>query len=104
MHDRRCSKEHLTAANRFRELLAAYRDSEDLINLGAYARGSNPVADEAIDRMPEMNAFLRQGIQEQDTFNNIVSRLQSLLKKKEAAAPARYRTLAPAPNILQARR
>ena len=98
------SKEHLAAANRFRELLASYKDAEDLINLGAYARGSNPIVDEAIDRMPEMNAFLKQGIQEQDTFSNIVSRLQGLFKKKEVPAPARYRTIAPAPNILQARR
>jgi flagellum-specific ATP synthase len=98
------SKEHLAAASMFRELLASYKDAEDLINLGAYARGSNPLVDEAIDRMPEMNAFLKQGIQEQDTFDNIVNRLQGLFKKKESAAPSKFRTIAQMPNFLQGAR
>jgi len=50
----------MEAAGRVREWLAAWRESEDLIQLGAYVRGSNPVADAAIDRMPEILRFLRQ--------------------------------------------
>jgi flagellar biosynthesis/type III secretory pathway ATPase len=50
----------MEAAGRMREWLAAWRESEDLIQLGAYVRGTNPVADEAIDRMPEILRFLRQ--------------------------------------------
>lgn len=98
------SNEHLKAANKFRELLAAYKDAEDLINLGAYARGSNPVVDEAIDRMPEMNAFLRQGILEKDTFENITGTLINMFKEKEGAAPTRMRNVAQMPNYLQVTR
>lgn len=87
----RCMKDvvdagHMEAAISFRGLLAAYRDAEDLINLGAYARGTNPAVDRAIDKKEEMDAFLRQGIYEKDTFANIKDRLTGLFKKKEKAA------------------
>ncbi len=79
----RCMKdviddEHKGAAERFRELLAAYRDKEDLILLNAYPRGSDPIVDKAIDMMDQINAFLRQGIYEKDSFENIRTRLISL--------------------------
>jgi len=50
----------MEAMARVREWLAAWRESEDLIQLGAYVRGTNAVADQAIDRMPEILRFLRQ--------------------------------------------
>ena len=40
--------------------MASYRRSEDLINLGAYAAGSNPVLDAAIRTRPQLEAFLKQ--------------------------------------------
>jgi FliI/YscN family ATPase len=48
-------------ARRIREALAIYRQSEDLINLGAYASGSNARLDTAIRSRPEIIRFLRQG-------------------------------------------
>jgi flagellum-specific ATP synthase len=45
-----------------REHLAVYRKNQDLINIGAYPAGSNPVIDEAIARHEPMRQFLRQGI------------------------------------------
>jgi len=54
------AKEQRTAAGRVRELLAAYERSEDLINIGAYQKGSNPLVDEAIARHGEIISFLRQ--------------------------------------------
>jgi flagellum-specific ATP synthase len=77
-------KEQIEAANKFRELLAAYADSEDLINLGAYAKGSNPVIDKAIEMKPMMDAFLKQGIYERDVYDNIKKRLTDLFKKTGA--------------------
>ena len=53
-------RSHLAAQRRVRGWLAAYSDSEDLIQLGAYARGADPMVDQAIDKMPELLAFLRQ--------------------------------------------
>ena len=52
--------EHQHAAIRFRDLLATYRSAEDLINIGAYADGSNPKIDEARARINDLRAFLRQ--------------------------------------------
>ena len=53
--------EHRRVAARFRELLAAYEQRRDLILLGAYAPGSDPLTDEAIERQPALEAFLAQG-------------------------------------------
>ena len=52
------------AAAYLRRLLAVYSEAEDLINVGAYAKGSNPEIDEAIDKMPEIRNFLMQNIDE----------------------------------------
>jgi len=48
------------AACEIRDLIATYRKSEDLINIGAYKRGSNPRIDTAIDRTDSINSFLKQ--------------------------------------------
>jgi len=48
------------AASQFRSLLAAYREHADLISIGAYRQGSNPLVDEAITMRDAMNGFLRQ--------------------------------------------
>jgi len=48
------------AAYEIRDLMATYKKSEDLINIGAYKRGSNPRIDTAIDRTDVINAFLKQ--------------------------------------------
>ncbi|MCD6217024.1 FliI/YscN family ATPase [bacterium] len=52
------------AANTLREVMAEYNDVKDLIAVGAYKEGSNPNVDLAIKMMPEINKFLRQGIDE----------------------------------------
>jgi len=69
---------HRRWAYRFRELLAAYRDTEDLINIGAYVPGSNPEVDLAVQLMPEFNAFLKQDIAEAAPFASTVHRLSQL--------------------------
>jgi len=58
------SEEVLQRARRLRQLLAAYRDKRDLIAIGAYERGSDPVVDEAIDLKPAIDRFLRQSTEE----------------------------------------
>jgi len=54
--------EQLGLTSDAREHLAVYRKNQDLINIGAYPAGSNPVIDEAIARHEPMRQFLRQGI------------------------------------------
>lgn len=56
------SKEHRAAAATLRELLAAYRKAEDLINIGAYQKGANPTIDRAVAQIEAINGLLRQGV------------------------------------------
>lgn len=53
---------HQALAQRFRAVLATYRDAEDLVNIGAYVKGSNPEIDEALRLMPSIREFLQQGL------------------------------------------
>jgi flagellum-specific ATP synthase len=52
------------AATEFRQLLAAYRDAKDLIEIGAYAMGTNPLVDRAIALQPIMEQFLKQDVED----------------------------------------
>ena len=61
---------HLSAASSVRDILATYRDAEDLINIGAYVAGSNPRVDHALARIDQVRLFLRQGIYEASTFDD----------------------------------
>jgi flagellum-specific ATP synthase len=55
-------REHQKLAGKFKELLATYKQSEDLINIGAYKSGSNAKIDIALSKMNEMISFLKQDI------------------------------------------
>lgn len=52
--------EHKQAATRLRQMLAAHRDVKELVEIGAYVAGAVPAADLAIARMPQIDAFLQQ--------------------------------------------
>jgi len=67
------SEEHREMADYIRNMLATYQDSEDLINIGAYKKGSNKEIDEAIKIFPEIMAFLKQGLNESDHFTENLS-------------------------------
>jgi flagellum-specific ATP synthase len=56
--------ERLAAASTVRQLLAAYDEARDLIDIGAYVSGANPMVDAAVAARPTLEAFLRQGINE----------------------------------------
>lgn len=61
-------EDHKQAASITRDLLATYMDSEDLINLGAYVRGSNKKIDVAIHYHDNIINYLKQGINEKSNF------------------------------------
>jgi flagellum-specific ATP synthase len=63
------SAEHAEAAQRLRALLAAYRDAEDLLHVGAYVKGSSPEIDLAVQARPMILKFLKQGIGERSTLD-----------------------------------
>lgn len=70
--------EQIECASYCRDLLSVYRDSEDLINIGAYSKGNNPEIDMAIDKVPNINDFLKQGIHENSSFEDTKMILRSL--------------------------
>ncbi|MCA9799370.1 MAG: FliI/YscN family ATPase [Cyanobacteria bacterium HKST-UBA04] len=67
--------EHQRAAGLVRDALATYRESEDLINIGAYVRGTNTALDKAIQVKKAVDAFLKQEQQEYSDFADIVDQL-----------------------------
>ncbi|MCF7915328.1 MAG: FliI/YscN family ATPase [Spirochaetaceae bacterium] len=71
-------REEQDAAGRVRRLLATYTDSEDLINVGAYAEGSNSEIDEAIEKIGDIWDFLGQDIEEKAHLRDTVQRLAQI--------------------------
>jgi flagellum-specific ATP synthase len=76
--------EQVEAASRLRSLLATHRDAEDLINVGAYVRGSNPEIDLAVHAHAGIIKFLRQSVNEQPTLEESRKALLELAKSFEA--------------------
>jgi flagellum-specific ATP synthase len=71
-------REHNRHAARVKELLAVYRKSEDLINIGAYAAGSNPRIDNAIRMIDPITAYLKQGISQRARLDESIAALKAL--------------------------
>jgi flagellum-specific ATP synthase len=74
------SKEQNELAMQFKDILATYREAEDLINIGAYAQGSNPKIDLAIQKIEVFNQFLRQGIGESSSMQDSISELELVVE------------------------
>ncbi|MEL6544624.1 MAG: FliI/YscN family ATPase, partial [Myxococcota bacterium] len=66
---------HKAAAGKLREVLATYEKQRDLILLGAYQYGSDPKTDYAIDKIEEVESFLKQGLDEKDDMQATVRQL-----------------------------
>lgn len=79
------SSEQRSAAQTIRELMAAYRDHEDLISIGAYRPGANPTVDAAIAMRDEINRFLRQAIDEPSSVEAARNDLLKLAQRCQAA-------------------
>ncbi|GIX04516.1 MAG: EscN/YscN/HrcN family type III secretion system ATPase [Planctomycetaceae bacterium] len=82
---------HREAAVLIRRLLAAYQQAEDLIQIGAYQRGSNPVVDLAQELRPKILQFLQQTPQETSTFEETIQRLLALASAASPADPSMRR-------------
>ena len=70
--------EQKVASQVLRETMSEYRRSEDLINLGAYAAGSNPRLDAAIRERPAIDRFLRQGAEERIELPETLTKMKEL--------------------------
>lgn len=71
--------EHVKMAQKIREILATYREAEDLINIGAYKAGSNPRIDKAVKLIDGVNHFLKQDVEEPASFNQCLRQMQGLV-------------------------
>jgi len=71
--------EHKKSAAKLRELLAIYADAKDLIDVGAYEHGANPKIDLAINKIDDINRFLKQSVDELVDINSTIARLNELM-------------------------
>jgi flagellum-specific ATP synthase len=69
---------HVQLAMRARELITSYREAEDLLAVGAYKRGALARLDEALERMPKLEAFLRQSMDENMAHELTLKRLAAV--------------------------
>jgi len=77
--------QHREAALAVRELMAVYRDHEDLISIGAYRHGANPAVDAAIALREEVDGFLRQRVDERSSYETARDQLLQLAGRCRAA-------------------
>jgi FliI/YscN family ATPase len=94
--------EQRSAAQTLRELLAAHRDHEDLISIGAYRNAANPTVDAAIAMRDEIQRYLRQAVEEHSSVESARSDLIRLAQKCAASRkPAVPVAAAPVGNALR---
>ncbi|MBY0403763.1 MAG: FliI/YscN family ATPase [Cyanobacteria bacterium] len=78
-----CDKEHIVAAGKMRNLLSVYEEAKDLIDVGAYERGSNPKIDLAIDMIDDINGFLKQSVKDIVNMDSTIQNLKDLMAHVE---------------------
>jgi len=75
--------DHVSQAQRFKQLYSRYQQARDLISVGAYQKGSDPETDLAIERMPAMRSFLQQGLNESAPFKDARRALTDIIGKPD---------------------
>ncbi|MGN1350222.1 MAG: flagellar protein export ATPase FliI [Anaerovoracaceae bacterium] len=74
------SEEHKQLASSIRDIMAIYEDNADMVTIGAYKKGTNPSLDRAIEKMPGVDAFLKQGIGESFQYDEILQQMRKVLE------------------------
>jgi flagellum-specific ATP synthase len=73
------TKNHREKASVFCEILDTYKEAEDLINIGAYVKGSNPQIDHSLSKINLLRSFLKQDMSEKSFYKDTVSRLNEII-------------------------
>ncbi len=73
-------EDHKDSARKLREVVANYEKERDLILIGAYEEGSDPKVDYAIEKIEEVNNFLKQGTHDYVTFEDGVEKLKQIFE------------------------
>jgi flagellum-specific ATP synthase len=85
------TKEHKIVASHLRDLLASYKESEDLITVGAYAKGSNAKVDKAIIIYDDLVNLMRQQIEESYTIEELFERMIDIARKAESSVDPNFK-------------
>ncbi|CUH92390.1 flagellar protein export ATPase FliI [Herbinix luporum] len=72
--------DHKRLAGKLKNVLATYQEAEDLINIGAYKKGSNPDIDYAISQIQQINEFLMQPVDQKLDFNEEIAMLKEIFE------------------------
>lgn len=72
------TSEHRQYAGHIKSLMATYREAEDLINIGAYSKGSNKDIDMAVKKIDMINNFLRQKVDENISFDDTANMMKEI--------------------------
>jgi flagellum-specific ATP synthase len=71
--------EHKKMANEIKKSMAVYDNSEDLINIGAYVKGSSPEIDDSISKHDKINTFLTQTVEERVSFEDTLAAMNAIV-------------------------
>lgn len=82
-----CNSAEVQASRMVKRYASIYSENEDMINIGAYAQGSNPEIDRAVLLMPNLNMFLQQGMDEQAPLATTFAQLRDLAEQCNTPAP-----------------
>ena len=77
------TKDHQDSATSVRKMMAIYEENEELIRLGAYKKGSDPMVDKTILMKPKIDSFLQQDRSEFTSFENMLVKLNELYQQIE---------------------
>ena len=81
------TQEHLQAARRFKQVYTTFAQNRDLVNVGAYSRGTNPELDMAVDAYPDLVRFLTQDVNESVPLADSINQLQQLQARFQPEPP-----------------
>ena len=73
------TSEHKKMASEIKKQMAVFKESEDLINVGAYNKGSSAEIDMAIEKMPAINEFLCQSVGDHVAFNETLDKMHQIV-------------------------
>ena len=73
------SEPHMQQARALKQVYSMYQQNKDMITLGAYQQGSDPMLDQAIQMMPQVNGFLQQGMKDVLRYDECLQGLAQLL-------------------------
>lgn len=82
-----CERQDVLAGRVLTRHMSVFRRVEDMVNIGAYARGSNPEIDAAIAAMPAINAFLQQDVGDRQPVAQCMAQMRALAGEDTAGAP-----------------